>query len=87
MGEADAGIVYVSDLSIRTASKVEHVDIPDDLNVIASHPIAPLARSEHPDLARAFVDYVQSPEGQRVLVKHGFLSAPPPATPRARSPW
>lgn len=74
MGEADAGIVYVSDLSNPAAAKVGHVDIPDALNVIATYPIAPLAHSKHPDLARAFVDYVTSPEGQAVLVKHGFLS-------------
>lgn len=74
MGEADAGIVYVSDLTNAAAAKVGHVDIPDALNVVASYPIAPLAHSEHPDLARAFVDYVRSPKGQMVLVKHGFLS-------------
>lgn len=74
-GEADAGIVYASDLAGTAAAKVGHIEIPDDLNVIAAYPIAPLARSQHPDLAQAFVDYVLSPAGQAVLVKHGFLPA------------
>jgi molybdate transport system substrate-binding protein len=90
LGEADAGIVYVSDLANTAAAKVGHSDIPDDLNAIASYPIAPLAHANNPDLARAFVDYVQSPAGQAVLAKHGFLStagnaAGPAASPSAAS--
>ena len=73
LGEADAGIVYVSDLTNPAAANVGHIDIPDHLNVVASYPIAPLAHAAHLDLANAFVDYVQSPEGQSVLVKHGFM--------------
>ena len=42
-GEADAGIVYLSDVSGPAAPKVGRIDIPEALNVIATYPIAPLA--------------------------------------------
>ncbi len=74
-GEADAGIVYLSDVSGPAAPKVLRIDIPEALNVIATYPIAPLANSQHPDLAQAFVDRVLSAQGQAVLVKHGFMKA------------
>lgn len=75
MGEADGGIVYASDISRDGAAKVARIEIPDALNVIAAYPIAPLVRSGQPRLAQAFVDYVQSPDGQANLVAHGFLAA------------
>jgi len=74
-GEADAGIVYLSDVSGPADPKVLRIDIPEALNVIATYPIAPLANAQHPDLAQAFVDHVLSPQGQAVLVKHGFMGA------------
>lgn len=75
LGEADAGIVYTSDVSGANASKVGQIEIPDALNVIAKYPIAATKDSPHPDLARAFVDYVLSPEGQTILAKYGFIPA------------
>src|SRR5690606_35826403 len=67
LGEADAGIVYTSDAV--AAPDLQAIAIPDDLNVIATYPIAPLANSENGDLAQAFVDYVLSSEGQGGLAK------------------
>lgn len=75
LGEVDGGIVYTSDVARDTAAPLGRVEIPDDLNVIATYPIAPLARSTHPEAAQAFVDFVRGAEGQGVLVKHGFLAA------------
>ncbi|NTU83068.1 MAG: molybdate ABC transporter substrate-binding protein [Chloroflexales bacterium] len=72
LGEGDAGVVYTTD-SATQADKVAEVPIPDDLNVIASYPVAPLATSASPDLAQAFVDFVLSPEAQQVLVSYGFI--------------
>lgn len=57
------------------AGRVGRLEIPDDLNVDARYPIAPLGASRHPMLARAFVDHVLSPAGQAVLLEHGFLAA------------
>jgi molybdate transport system substrate-binding protein len=77
LGEADAGIVYVTDVTAG-GDKVEGVDIPEDLNVPATYPIATVRASQAPDQAQAFMDLVLSAEGQRVLEDHGFL--PPPTT-------
>ena len=73
LGEADAGIVYTSD--IVASPELRTIEIPAGLNVIANYPIAPLARSGNADLATAFVDYVLSTEGQAILQKWGFAPA------------
>jgi len=75
LGEADAGIVYTSDITRDNADQVGRIDIPDALNSIATYPIAALDDSAHPDLAQAFVDLVLSSEGQDVLERHGFIKA------------
>lgn len=73
MDEADAGIVYVTD--VRAAGdRVEAVPIPDAVNVVARYPIATLATGGAD--AQAFVDAVLSAAGQKTLAKFGFL--PPP---------
>jgi molybdate transport system substrate-binding protein len=72
LGEADAGIVYVTDISLESAEDVGKIDIPDNLNTIASYPIAAIKDSKNADLAKKFVDYVLSPEVQAVLAKYGF---------------
>jgi molybdate transport system substrate-binding protein len=70
LGEADAGIVYLSD-SIA-APDLKTIEIPANLNVIAKYPIAPLIKSGDPDLAAQFVAYVLSADGQAILQKWGF---------------
>jgi molybdate transport system substrate-binding protein len=72
-GEADAGIVYVTD-AIAAGADADQVPIPRAENAIARYPIVPLARSGDPDLAAAFVDLVESDEGRTVLERFGFLS-------------
>lgn len=73
LGEADAGIVYTSDLSGKDPAKIGHLDIPEGLNVIATYPIAALSDSKNPELAQAFVDLVLSQQGQDILAKYGFI--------------
>ena len=75
LGEADAGIVYVSDISGDNAGKVGRIDIPDALNPIAIYLIAPIGDSPHPELAAAFIDLALSPRGQAVLARYGFIKA------------
>lgn len=70
LGEADAGIVYVSDAI--AAPRLKTVEIPADLNVVAKYPIAALAKSANPDLAAQFIAYVLSADGQATLKKWGF---------------
>jgi molybdate transport system substrate-binding protein len=77
-GEADAAIVYVSDVTSAVASQVNAVQIPDEMNVVATYPIAVVTGTGHADAAKAFVDYVTGSEGQATLVDFGFL--PPPST-------
>lgn len=72
MGEADAGVVYVTDVAAG-GDKVEAVPIPEAQNVLASYLIAVLKGAPNPPGARDFVAYVLSPSGQRVLAATGFL--------------
>lgn len=70
LGEADAGIVYHSD--VVTGGQVDGVTIPDTQNVIADYPIAVLKSTQNQTGAVAFVDFVLSTEGQSILVAAGF---------------
>lgn len=75
LGEGDAGIVYTSDIVGDPAKDVVSLEIPDALNTIATYPIAPVVDSARAELARAFIDYVLSAEGQAILENYGFLPA------------
>ncbi len=75
LNEADAGIVYVTDISPDAANKVGKLDIPDALNTVATYPIAPISDSQNIDLAKSFVAFVLSPAGQAILAKYGFIPA------------
>jgi molybdate transport system substrate-binding protein len=77
LGEADAGIVYVTDVTAG-GDKVQGVDIPREQNVVATYPIATVKAGKAQDKAQAFMDLVLSDQGQQVLSKYGFL--PPPTT-------
>jgi molybdate transport system substrate-binding protein len=76
LSEADAGIVYTTDITTDAAGKVGRMDIPDNLNTIASYPIASIQGSPNAALAQKFVDYVLSSDGQAVLATYGFLAPP-----------
>jgi len=70
LGEADAGIVYHSD--IVSSGQVDGVVIPDTQNVIADYPIAVLMSAQNVAGAVAFVDFVLSTDGQSILTAAGF---------------
>ena len=70
LGEADAGIVYTSDLV--GVEGVTSLEIPDALNIVAQYPIAPLNDSAQPEAAAAFVEWVLSDAGQAILGNYGF---------------
>jgi molybdate transport system substrate-binding protein len=74
LGEADAGIVYVSDVTPAVAKQVTRIEIPDAANVIANYPVAIMRHGTNPAAARAFVDLLLSPTGQTVLQRNGFMS-------------
>jgi len=67
--EADAGIVYRTDTA-AAGDQVEEIAIPDEMNVINSYPIA--KSMNPPQAADAFVDFVLSESGQRILESWGF---------------
>ena len=73
LGEADAGIVYVSD--VVTSQKVQGVPIPDSQNVVADYPIAALKNAQHNSTADAFIAFVLAPDGQSILKAAGFEPA------------
>jgi molybdate transport system substrate-binding protein len=73
LGEADAGIVYVTDVK-AAGDKVVGVEIPTDQNVTTKYPIAVISASTQAATARAFVAYVLSPAGQSVLSAAGFAA-------------
>lgn len=73
LGEADAGVVYTTD--VRAAGdRVEGVTIPDAHNVDARYPIAALKGGENAAGGAAFVAFVLSPAGQRLLADAGFAA-------------
>jgi len=73
LGEADAGLVYRSDVSPALARAVRVLEIPDSVNVLASYPIAVLRESRSPARAGEFVALVLSAAGQRLLERHGLM--------------
>ena len=84
LGEADAGMVYRSDVSAHVARYVRALALPDSANVLASYPIAVVKAGRHHDLAQAFVDLVRSAAGQRALEQRGLVpvSAEPAPAPK-----
>lgn len=75
LGEADAGIVYTTDISADVATDVQKIEIPAAVNAIARYPIAAVKGGDAA-LARAFIDYVLGPEGQATLRQFGFEPTP-----------
>lgn len=71
LGEADAAIVYRSDV-VTAGDAVDGVEIPAETNVRASYPITSLADAANPDAAEAFVAFVDGPQGREVLRRAGF---------------
>jgi molybdate transport system substrate-binding protein len=73
LGEADAGFVYQSDVPVKQKDQVDKIVIPDKYNVMAQYPIGILKQAKDPVLTQDFINYVNSPAGQAVLQKYGFI--------------
>jgi molybdate transport system substrate-binding protein len=69
LGEADAGIVYLTD---ARGSEAGTIDIPDRFNVVAEYFITVLPTTANEAGARAFVGYLLSDAGQKTLADFGF---------------
>jgi molybdate transport system substrate-binding protein len=68
--EADAGLVYRSDLHER--DDVETVAVDGGEHIATRYPIAALASAAQPDAASAFVAFVTNETGREILARHGF---------------
>ena len=75
LGQADAGIVYKSDVPAAYQSKVQVIPIPHSVNVLAQYPIGVVSSSPNAQLAQSFINYVMSPDGQAILQSYGFIPA------------
>jgi molybdate transport system substrate-binding protein len=72
-GEADAGIVFVTDVN-AAKDTAEGVEIPADINVISNYPMVVTKEATNATAAQAFIDFVASDAGQAILAKYGFLA-------------
>lgn len=70
-GQADAGLVYVTD-AISAGAKVTAVPFPESSGAVNIYPIAALKQSANAELAKKFVDFVTGEAGQKVLSAAGF---------------
>ena len=73
LGEADAGIVYVTDVK-AAGDEAQGIAIPESSNVVGRYPISVLKDAPNREAADAFVAYVLSPAGRATLEKAGFLA-------------
>jgi molybdate transport system substrate-binding protein len=74
LGEADAGLVYKTDV-LSGGVEVEGIDFPEAAQAVNEYPITVLAKAPNAAGGQAFVDYVLSADGQAVLEKYGFAQA------------
>jgi molybdate transport system substrate-binding protein len=70
-GQADAGLVYVTDAR-GAGDKVAEVPFPEAARAVNTYPIAVLKGSQNAELARKFIDLVTGESGQKVLNAAGF---------------
>ena len=70
-GEADAGLVYVTDVT-GAGDAVDGVPFPESSDIVNTYPIVALKDSKHADLAQEFVDFVLGDSGQGILEEAGF---------------
>ncbi|MGW1288815.1 molybdate ABC transporter substrate-binding protein [Streptomyces sp. NPDC001118] len=70
--EADAAIVYKTDVH-AAGDKVQGVEFPESAKAVNDYPITLLKNAPNAEAAKAFIAFVQSPEGQKVLSQAGFL--------------
>jgi molybdate transport system substrate-binding protein len=73
LGEADAGVVYRSDVTPGAATYVTEVPISDAAGVVAEYPIAAVKASPNAAAVREFIALVTSDEGRRILERYRLL--------------
>lgn len=71
LGEADAALVYVTDVRAAGAD-VEGIAIPEAAAAVNTYPVSPITSSSRPDLAAAWIDLLTGQSGRAVLAEAGF---------------
>jgi molybdate transport system substrate-binding protein len=71
-GNVDAGIVYKTDAGISKKVKVAY-EVPRSEGPAIRYPVALVKESSHPDAARKFLGYLNSPDAARVFENYGFV--------------
>ena len=74
LGEADAGFVYRTDV-LASDGRLQIIETPYQVQVIASYPAAVLRDAPNPELAQRFLSFLRTPEAQAILTRHGFAPA------------
>jgi molybdate transport system substrate-binding protein len=74
LAEADAGIVYSSDIHAFPAGEIGQIEIPAEFNVDAKYYIAPLNTSAYPGQSQDFINFIRSKDGQALMQQFGFSS-------------
>lgn len=72
-GQADAGLVYVTDAA-GAGAKVTTVAFPESSGAVNTYPIAVINGSKNPGTAQKFVDLVTGPDGRKTLAAAGFAA-------------
>ena len=75
--EVDAGLVYSTDPMARSKEVKVVMKLPEGSHQPVVYPIGVIKGTKVETLARAFVDFVISAEGQRILSQYGFITASP----------
>ena len=87
LGEVDAGLIYETDAAAaQYTGSFRLIEIPLQFNPAAQYPIASLATAVHPEVAQAFIAFIQSDAGQAILRKYGFAPPTNVACPCAEAP-
>lgn len=73
LGEVDAGLVYSSDV-LAAGDEIDSIEIPDDVQVVNTYPIALVKDAGNPDGGQGFIDLVLSDAGRAELEQWGFRS-------------
>ena len=74
LGVVDAGIVYESSFKAAPAGTLAAITIPKESNALQTYSIAEMRISTNKDTARAFEDFLLSPDGQKIFADYGFRS-------------
>lgn len=73
-GCADAGVTWQSEAAFQeqVGNPIEHVAIPDNVNVTATYAGAQVKDAPHPEAARAWLEFIRSPEALKIFERYGF---------------